>query len=58
MRVGESEGRFVKSDERMPRVCVVSSGAEDCMVPFCFFKGCNYFRRRMECRSKQSRPFP
>lgn len=45
MRAGESEGRFVKSDERVPRVCVVSSGEEDCVAPFCFFEDCNYFRR-------------
>jgi hypothetical protein len=58
MRAGESEGRFVKSDERMLRVCVVSSGAEDCVAPFCFFKGYNCFRRGMGRGFNQSRPFP
>lgn len=40
MRAGESEGRFVKSEERMPRVCVVSSGAETCVAFFGLFRGC------------------
>jgi hypothetical protein len=39
MRDGESEGRFVKSDERTPRVCVVSSGAGFGVAPFCFLRG-------------------
>jgi hypothetical protein len=39
MRAGESEGRFVKSDERIPRVCVVSSGAENCVAFFGLFRG-------------------
>jgi hypothetical protein len=39
MRAGESEGRFVKSDERMPRVWVVSSGAETCVAFLGLFRG-------------------